>query len=132
MYTHPNTWLRCVAPDFGALMMGMRAVVTAPPWRINAVVFGVLAAIHLDPLDPARRTFFELSYRMTFVLAVPPEDSYFTLATPLWSDIFAEIDAGRVPDLDACLYFRFPDSQGGAWPDRWPDIPAADPTNALP
>lgn len=111
----------CQPIEAALLAREIWTVDSAKDFRVNAVTYAVLEATHWSPLEERWRVWFRASYGLTFVLQVPPENSYFRLNVPLWTQIYAQMDAGDFPDLNQCWLLRFPDSQGGQWPVLWPE-----------
>lgn len=111
----------CQPPEAAALAREIWTVDSARDFRVNAVTYAVLEATHWSPLEERWRLWFRASYGLTFVLQVPPENSYFSLNVPLWTQLYDQMDAGDFPDLAQCWYLRFPDAQGGDWPALWPE-----------
>lgn len=110
----------CMPAKASTLVQLIAGVDSARDYRINAAVYGVLEGGLWGPTETNWRNWFRQQFGLTFVVQVPPENSYFTLNLSLWTYIYGEIDNGHVPDQDFCWYLRFPDSQGGGWPVRWP------------
>lgn|SRR5574338_386654 len=111
----------CTPPSAAGLMQAIWSLDAARDFRINAVVYGVLEGGVWTPADQNWRNWFRSQFKLTFVPQVPPENSYFNLDVPLWTQIYDLMDSGVFPDLDFCWVLTFPAAQGGAWPVRWPD-----------
>jgi hypothetical protein len=110
----------CIPTAAATLAQQLWTLDSARDFRVNAVAYGVLEAIQWGPDAVNWRNWFRQQFGLTFVLVVPPEDSYFNLNVALWTLIYDEMDAGRFPSYDDCWLLRFPASQGGAWPILWP------------
>lgn len=110
----------CIPPSAAGLAQAIWSLDTARDYRINAIVYGVLEGGVWTPFDQNWRDWFRANFGLTFVPAVPPENSYFTLNPALWSQIYDMMDAGHFPDQEVCWLLRFPASQGGSWPILWP------------
>lgn len=111
----------CLPVEAAALMQGMSFIDHERKYEVNAVAYGLLEAAYYPPTRPRERAWFQQQFEMTFVLRVPPENSVFKLGRPLWDSIYEMLDRGEVPNQDFCPLLRFPASQGGDWPVRWPD-----------
>lgn len=120
MWTFFESSYDCLPVLGAALMQGVALLDSDRNYEVNAVAYGLLEAAYYPPTMPRERAWFQEQFGLKFVLRVPIEESVFTLARPLWDRIYAELDAGHVPNQDKCPLLRFPASQGGAWPVRWP------------
>lgn len=110
----------CMPVKASTLVQMIAAADSGRDYRINAVVYGVMEGGIWTPLEQNWINWFRQQFGLTFVPQIPPENSYFTLNLALWTYIYDQIDQGHVPDQDFCWLLKFPASQGGAWPVRWP------------
>lgn len=110
----------CIPPKAATLAANIWALDSARNFRVNAVAYGVLEAAQWTPDEQNWRNWFRQQFGLTFIVQVPPENSYFNLEVALWTYIYDQMDAGAFPDQDECRILTFPDAQGGAWPVRWP------------
>lgn len=49
-----------------------------------------------------------------------PFDHYWDGMNTMWYELGAQYDAEGAADDDECEFWKFPGSQGGDWPTRWP------------
>lgn len=110
----------CMPASASFMVQAIHALDSARNFRVNAVTYGILEGGTWTPAEQNWRNWFKQQFGLTFVVQVPPENSYFALEVPLWTLIYNQLDIGLMPDQDFCWLLKFPASQGGAWPVRWP------------
>lgn len=110
----------CMPPSAAFMVQAIHALDTERNFQVNAITYGILEGGTWTPAEQNWRDWFQSNFKLTFVVAIPPENSYFALDVPLWTFLYDLLDIGIVPDFDQCYVLTFPAAQGGAWPERWP------------